>query len=96
MFRPTSIFFGCSKTKNKKKTTKFCVPRVLSLIFLMRKRRKLRSYSSKYASQALAYCSARSNGRIMVDISIDCTESHEKHEGSMNEIGREIKAGGWI
>ena len=44
----------------------------------------------------MAYCSARSNGRIMVDISIDCTESHEKHEGSMNKLGRKTKAEGGI
>ena len=66
--------------------TNFCVPGALSLTFSKRNVEKWRIFSINYASHALAYYSARSNGKIIVDTSFDCTESHEKNEGLINEI----------
>ena len=80
MFRSTSNFVGCFETSN----AKFCVSGALTPIFLMRNVDKQRFFSPKLVFHSSANCSAPENDRIMIDTLIDCAESHEENEVSMN------------
>ena len=75
---------------------------VLWLNYVLFENSKISSESIKnhflrnYATYALAYYSAPVSDRIMIHTSFECAQSYEENEGSMNKIGWEIKAGGWI